>query len=107
MTSDVYSREYYENINKKNQYTINITPPANINENKNLSKILYNRRNNSSDIRRKNNNIFQQNNADNNDNDHLLSKLVTQAPKNNIKNQIRSLSGGLVQDPKYGNDAMK
>lgn len=111
MTSDAYTREYIDNINKKNQYTAKLAAPGNFVDNKNLAKIIYNRRNNSTDVRReklgKENNDYQQN-YENNDNDALLSKLVTQVPKNgnlNLVNTSRPNTGAVNQDLKMGSDA--
>ncbi len=111
MTSEAYSREYIDNINRKNQYTAKLAAPGNFVDNKNLAKIIYNRRNNSTDIRKekigKEINDYPQN-YDNNDNDALLSKLVTQVPKNgslNIMNSSRPNTGAVNQDLKMGSEA--
>ncbi len=114
MTSDAYAREYIDNINRKNQYTGKLASPGNFVDNRNLAKIIYNRRNNSSDIRRektgKEINDYAQN-QESNDNEALLSKLVTQVPKNgnlNIINTSRPNTGAINQDLKMGSDsAMK
>jgi len=111
MTSDVYARDYIDNINKKNQYAGKLPAPGNFIDNRNLAKIVYNRRNNSTDIRRekigKEMNDYQQN-YENNDNDALISKLITQAPKNgtlNMKNNSRPNTGAMNQDLKMGSEA--
>jgi hypothetical protein len=111
MSSDSYAREYMDNINKKNQFTNKLPAPGNYIDNRNLAKIVYNRRNNSTDIRRektgKEMNDYQQNN-ENNDNDALISKLITQAPKNgmnSIKNNSRPNTGAMNQDLKMGNES--
>jgi len=114
MTSDVYNRESIDNSNATNQYTSKLAAPGNFIDNKNLAKIIYNRRNNSTDIRiekiGKEMNDFSQKN-ENNDNDALLSKLVTQVPKNanlNLINTTRPITGAINQELKVGNNnAMK
>lgn len=111
MTSEAYSREYIDNINRKSQFTAKLAAPGNFVDNRNLAKIIYNRRNNSTDIRKekigKEINDYPQN-YDNNDHDALLSKLVTQVPKNgnlNIVNSSRPNTGAINQDLKMGSDA--
>jgi len=111
MTSDLYSREYIDNINRKNQFTAKLVPPGNFVDNRNLAKIIYNRRNNSSDIRKekmgKEMYDYQQG-YENNDNEALLNKLVTQVPKNgnmNLKNNLRPITGALNQEMKVSNEA--
>lgn len=114
MTSDAYAREYINNLNSKNQLTKKIAPPGNFVDNKHLAKIIYNKRNNSTDLRRdkisKETNDYPQNH-DNYDNNALLSKLVTQVPKNwnlNNINTSRPNTGAGNQDLKIGSDtAMK
>jgi hypothetical protein len=67
--------------------------PRNYNDNKNLSKIVHNRRNYSSDIRKEkfgranmNDDYNENNEFNNNYNDNeAISKLVTQVPKNSIR----------------------
>ena len=114
MTSDAHAREYIDNINRKNQFTSKLAAPGNFVDNRNLAKIIYNRRNNSTDIRKekigKEMNDHPQN-YDKYDNDALLSKLVTQVPKNvnlNLINTTRPNTGAINQDLKMGSDtAMK
>jgi hypothetical protein len=108
MSSDTYTRNYIDNMNKKNNNNNNNLvggTPGNYIDNKNLAKIVYNRRNNSSDIRKekigKDNNVYLQ---ENNETD-LLSKLVTQVQKNantNIttKNISRPSTGAVNVDTK-------
>lgn len=111
MTSDAYAREYMNNLHNKNQYSNKLAAPGNFVDNRNLAKIIYNRRNNSTDIRKekigKEINDYPQN-IDNNDNDALLSKLVTQVPKNgnlNMINTSRPSTGAVNQELKVGSDA--
>jgi hypothetical protein len=109
MSSDTYTRNYIDNMNKKNNINNNnakISTAGNYIDNKNLAKIVHNRRNNSSDIRkekigRENNLYLQDNNNNNNDND-ALSKLVTQVPKNG--NISRPSTGAVNIDTKGNSD---
>jgi hypothetical protein len=110
MSSDTYTKNYIDNMNKKNNINNNngkITTAGNYIDNKNLAKIVHNRRNNSSDIRKekigRENNLYLQdnNNNINNDND-ALSKLVTQVPKNG--NISRPSTGAINTDNKGASD---
>ena len=76
ISPDSYStRNYIDNLNRKNNNKAN-----NYIDNKNLAKILHNRRNNSSDIRKEK--IGKESNLNLPDENEALSKLVTQVPKN-------------------------
>lgn len=113
MSSQLYSKEFMDNINRKNHFSTKLAAPGNFVDNRNLAKLVYNRRNNSSDIRKEKigkeiNDLQQINYLDNNDNDALLSKLITQVPKNgntnSIKNNLRPNTGAINQEPKTSND---
>ena len=106
MSSDNYSNNYIDNMNRKNTNNKVGTNPNYV-DNRNLAKIVHNRRNNSSDIRKekigKESNLNLQDNNDNN----ALSKLVTQVPKNsnmNIKNISRPSTDAVNMDNKSATD---
>ena len=106
MSSDTYTRNYIDNMNKKNNNNSKVASNGNYIDNRNLAKIVHNRRNNSSDIRKekigKESNVNMQDNGDND----ALSKLVTQVPqKGNVtKNISRPSTGAVNVDTKGTSD---
>lgn len=107
MSSDTYTRNYIDNMNKKNN-TNKLGNSGNYIDNRNLAKIVHNRRNNSSDIRKEKiqNGKENLNIQDPSDND-ALSKLVTQVPKNNnitTKNISRPSTGAVNIDTRGTSD---
>ena len=107
MTSELYSREAMNIINKNNQYSSKLMNSGNISDIKNLNYIVNDRRNNSSDVKRekigKDQQNINNNNLNKNDNDKLLSKFITQMPQNSSRPLTVSNNLGLVVD----NDSLK